>query len=502
MIPLEELLRWFQSQNGTIDGSSMGITEFPNSGRGAIALVDIPGEHTLFTIPRELTLSTRTSSLPARIGRQAWKELGLEVGWVGLILCMMWEEAQGSTSRWFSYLASLPSNFDTPMFWSEDELDELKGTAVIDKIGKSDAERDYNEKLLPAVKSRPELFLPEHIPQYYSLARYHIMGSRILSRSFHVEPWGKGGDNDSGSDASETPEGPGNPMDVDSEPLPQMNDPQDDTDDLDEDGDEEEDTENPADVAMVPMADMLNAQYGSGNVKLFYEKHDLRMVTTKPIQAGEQIWNTYGDPPNSDLLRRYGHVDLVPLPPPLSGVGNPADVVEIRADLVVVSTLKTSALDVQEKVDWWLENADDDTFVLGTDCDFPDDLVSFVRLMLLPRNEWEKTKMKSKLPKAKVDAQVLSIVKEVLERRLQEYSTTAQDDEKLLSSNAENFPLNKKHAVIVRLGEKRILHGTLGKVQASLVLMNSAPTATGKGKKRVHSDRNVETSARVKKARR
>lgn len=33
------------------------------------------------------------------------------------------------------------------------------------------------------------------------------------------------------------------------------------------------------------------------------------MMATVAIKAGEQIWNTYADPPNSDLLRRYGHVD-------------------------------------------------------------------------------------------------------------------------------------------------------------------------------------------------
>lgn len=33
------------------------------------------------------------------------------------------------------------------------------------------------------------------------------------------------------------------------------------------------------------------------------------MMSTSRIPAGSQIFNTYADPPNSDLLRRYGHVD-------------------------------------------------------------------------------------------------------------------------------------------------------------------------------------------------
>ena len=70
---------------------------------------------------------------------------------------------------------------------------------------------------------------------------------------------------------------------------------------------EDDDDDESSDIAMVPMADMLNARYGSENVrhsglyhqtsidfcfvqaKLFYEEHELRMVATKPIKPGEQI---------------------------------------------------------------------------------------------------------------------------------------------------------------------------------------------------------------------
>lgn len=72
-------------------------------------------------------------------------------------------------------------------------------------------------------------------------------------------------------------------------------------------------------------------------------------------------WNTYGDPPNSDLLRRYGHVDVVSLRPPLAGEGNPADVVEIRADVVVETvSVRIKGNNIQDRVDWWLEIADDE----------------------------------------------------------------------------------------------------------------------------------------------
>lgn len=67
-------------------------------------------------------------------------------------------------------------------------------------------------------------------------------------------------------------------------------------------------------------------------------------------------FNTYGDPPNSDLLRRYGHVDLVPLAN--GDIGNPADIVELRGDLAFFSISEHHKQPVEssaERVDWWLE---------------------------------------------------------------------------------------------------------------------------------------------------
>ena len=73
-------------------------------------------------------------------------------------------------------------------------------------------------------------------------------------------------------------------------------------------------------------------------------------------------WNTYGDLPNAELLRRYGHVDMLPLPQ--GSEGNPADVVEVRADIIVSVIAQRYALltseTSRERVDWWLEEGGDE----------------------------------------------------------------------------------------------------------------------------------------------
>jgi SET domain-containing protein 6 len=83
------------------------------------------------------------------------------------------------------------------------------------------------------------------------------MGSRILSRSFQVEALSTTDTVDSSQDAE---------MNLD-EPSPHTVN--------DNDEDETDDEDDPANVAMVPLADMLNARYGCENVRV-YRSRDIR----------------------------------------------------------------------------------------------------------------------------------------------------------------------------------------------------------------------------------
>ncbi|KAG6900720.1 hypothetical protein C0993_003746 [Termitomyces sp. T159_Od127] len=311
------------------------------------------------------------------------------------------------------------------MFWNEKDLKELDGTSVVEKLGREEAEQSYAEKLLPAIQSRPDLFPPESA-EHYSLANYHLMGSRILSRSFTVEKLDSGEEEKESTDALTNTRD--DEMDVDSYGGPE-GPHEDSSSHHSEAEEEEEEEEESSDIAMVPMADMLNARYRSENVKLFDDENELRMVSTKPIKAGEQILNTYGDLPNAELLRRYGHVDLLPLPG--GGIGNPGDVVEIRGDIALSIILRTnpslSEDFLRERIDWWLEEGGDDVFVLEADLELPALLVSFIRLLLLDENEWMNVKAKGKPPKPQTDATVLGIVHELLKMRLKAYPTTLQN---------------------------------------------------------------------------
>ena len=91
-------------------------------------------------------------------------------------------------------------------------------------------------------------------------------------------------------------------------------------------------------------------------------------------------FNTYDSPPNSELLRKYGHVDVFPLEPDVLKrfkpedigswpYGNPGDEVEINGQEVVKAALtvraeftsgKMSENEAKERVEEWLNNGEEE----------------------------------------------------------------------------------------------------------------------------------------------
>lgn len=113
-------------------------------------------------------------------------------------------------------------------------------------------------------QSRPDLFEPGEVEARYSLAMYHLQGSRILSRSFTLQK-----DEDDEDDAAEAGNtSMGSAMDVEAD-APHAHGAEEAHGEEEEgEGSEDSDEEDAGVVAMVPLADMLNARYQSENVRL------------------------------------------------------------------------------------------------------------------------------------------------------------------------------------------------------------------------------------------
>lgn len=246
----------------------------------------------LFAVPRSLVLHKASSELYHKIPG-SFAHLG---PWDSLIIVIIYEFLRGDASPWFPYLQLLPTTFDTLMFWTPEELSELRGSAVVDKIGREAAEENWSKTIIQIMLSNEELFpvpasdLESRESRFLELA--HMAGSMIMAYAFDIEDESGKNDEDAADDGES---------------------------DLTED-----DEDNPA-KAMVPFADMLNADANRNNARLFHEDHFLIMKATKDIKSGDDIFNDYGPLPRSDLLRMYGYI---------TDNYSAFDVVEISANLL------------------------------------------------------------------------------------------------------------------------------------------------------------------------
>ncbi|OWT40334.1 SET domain-containing protein 6 [Cryptococcus neoformans Bt1] len=479
----QKFLTWFKEFGGWYNAELIDIVSVAGMGYGAVAVKDIEEGTPLFHIPDDLILSPYTSDLKDHLDASEWDQLNK--GWAQLILVLMWETIKGSKSRWAGYLANMPVTFETPMFWTEQQREQLAGTDIADRIGREDAEAEYTSVLAPFIKAHPDLF-PIDSP-HITIDAFHIQGSRILSRSFTV-PLHRFGRSQSQtrSDSNSEMEG---------------------------DGEEEEEV-----VVMIPFADMLNAAWGKDNAHLYIDEdtnegfnEGVVMKSIQLVKQSEQIYNTYDSPPNSELLRKYGHVDVLPLPSDMLDLlnetelgswpyGNPGDEVLLQGDLIVgcVATelggmhMKAT---LQDRIDWWLDEGQEDIFPLSFSHDIDDGLISFIRLLLYDL-DWNKAHKKGRIPRAIIDEAVAGVLHEIINQRLAQYKENIDHDLRVVrnschgdGNNPVTFLGRNESAAVVRLGEKRILYLTRRKIaqatagQKSSQKRKNNSTLMGKGKR-------------------
>ena len=73
------------------------------------------------------------------------------------------------------------------MFWNSAELAELEGSAVLDKIGRAEAEEDFKETIIPFMKTHTNLFPIDNDggdSNFMQLA--HLAGSLIMAYAFDL----------------------------------------------------------------------------------------------------------------------------------------------------------------------------------------------------------------------------------------------------------------------------------------------------------------------------
>lgn len=198
----------------------------------SVARQEIAEDEELFAVPRPLVLMTTTSSIPPSV----LEPLAESGPWPPLITTIVYEYLRKEASPWYPYFQVLPTTFDTLMFWNAAELAELQASAVVDKIGKAQAEETWKETIIPQMFKYPDLFpvrgatASDRTAELIKLA--HMAGSLIMAYAFDID---RDEDDDRPRDGG--------------------------SDDEFEEDDEDEPLK-----GMVPYADMLNADADRNNV--------------------------------------------------------------------------------------------------------------------------------------------------------------------------------------------------------------------------------------------
>lgn len=357
-----------------------------------VATQDLSEDEELFSIPRASILTNETTDLPANLRKE------LDHPWLSLILVMVHEYLKGTKSSWYPYFNLLPETFDSLMFWSDEELLSLKGSAVVDKIGKESADSTFTEQLIPLIAQHANIFQTVGRSNDELLSLCHRMGSTIMAYAFDLEK----------------PEPSQPPNQHDSEEW------------------EEEESAISLPKGMIPLADMLNANADHNNAKLFYQDDKVVMKTLHPVRAGEELFNDFGPLPRSDLLRRYGYV---------TDQYAKYDVVEISEELIREQAVAIGGGGVQQEEekkkkdleDKWTyaeeQGITDDAYDIarancsadGEGQQFPEELCILLNLLVLPSAEFEKLKKKDKLPKAELTSDAKKLLRAILVHRYADY---------------------------------------------------------------------------------
>lgn len=262
--PVQNFLRWSEQVGLSLSNKVYLSKEGTVADYGMLAKEDIEEGEVLFTIPRSALLHQGTSKVSAVL-EQGKDSLENSSGWVSLLLGLLYEYTSPQ-SNWRPYL-SLWSDFktlDQPMFWSKEERERLlQGTGIPEAVETDliNIQKEYINIVLPFIRLHSDLWSPET----HTLELYTQLVSFVMAYSFQ-------------------------------EPL---------------EDEEEEGEKEPNPPMMVPMADILN-HVSNHNSNLEYTPEALKMVCVRSIRRGEEVFNTYGQMANWQLLHMYGFSEPYP----------------------------------------------------------------------------------------------------------------------------------------------------------------------------------------------
>ncbi|XP_075621795.1 N-lysine methyltransferase SETD6 isoform X2 [Balearica regulorum gibbericeps] len=428
--PLSGFLAWCGRAGVELSPKVRLSREGAVAGYGMVAAEELEAGEVLFTVPRTALLSQHTSSIRALL-QEAQESLQSQSGWVPLLLALL-HEYTASNSRWRPYF-SLWQDFrslDHPMFWPEEERTRLlQGTGIPEAVDKdlANIHLEYSSIVLPFMESHADVF----DPKLHTLELYKQLVAFVMAYSFQ-------------------------------EPLEE----------------EDEDEKGPNPPMMVPVADILN-HVANHNANLEYSPQCLRMVTTQPVSKGQEIFNTYGQMANWQLLHMYGFAEPYP--------GNTNDTADIQMVTVREAALRRARSEAEQQLvsEQWdflcqLEMVGEEgAFVLGWDEVLTEEELSVtLKVLCMSEEEFKEYKEQDGWEDDSEEEENSTLSNEALSRlkspckkllydsvllTLESYRSDLKAEQDLLNDKEayEKLSQREQQALHVRYGQKRILHQLL-----------------------------------------
>ncbi|XP_067335479.1 actin-histidine N-methyltransferase [Channa argus] len=126
-----DLMTWAQENGASCD--SFTIANFGNEGFGLQATRDIKAEELFLWIPRKMLMTVESAQNSVLGPLYSQDRILQAMGNVTLALHLLCERAN-PVSLWLPYIRSLPQEYDTPLYYQQDEVQLLLGTQAVQDV--------------------------------------------------------------------------------------------------------------------------------------------------------------------------------------------------------------------------------------------------------------------------------------------------------------------------------------------------------------------------------
>jgi len=257
-------VQWAVEQGAVVSDNIDLFHEFETTGRGVKATRDLPKGELLLSVPPGAYMEP-----PCKDDDELDKIIMAHKASssLGIVLRLMHEVSKGPASTFAAHIATMFEVLpDTPSYWDEADRAELRGSAAMGIVDPKIIIDEYEKCAKPIITAASHLFPEPH----GSLKAFMDASTACTSRWFRMEKIYQS--KTSSRTISCMDGGP----------------------------------------YLVPVADMFNHHHESphasfSNVKI-ENKVTFKMFLDVPVKAGEQIFLTYGNLNNQQLLHGYGYV--------------------------------------------------------------------------------------------------------------------------------------------------------------------------------------------------